>query len=123
MRDAIQGRYWIRVRRGDGVEYFEWREPMETEHSLKHLINSRTKEQTPLSEEYLSVVGHLIRKLARHHGKQLDEMQILIYLEGLRDIPIERIEIACGNALRTLKKMPMLADLRELATKQGLEAR
>jgi len=73
------------------------------------------REPTQLSEEYLATVGHALRKLARHFGKQLDEMVIMTYMEQLQDLNSEQIEAACSEAIRKLKRMPFVADLRELA--------
>lgn len=90
--------------------------------SLSRLTDHATKELTPLSDEFLSTVGHQLRKLSRVFRRELDETEILTYMEQLRDLPPAKIEQACSRALQTLKRMPTIADIRELANEQGTEA-
>jgi hypothetical protein len=80
------------------------------------------REPTPLSDEYLSTVGAILRKLARHFQRQLDEAAQLTYMEHLRDIPLNKLELACDSAIKKLKKMPLVADLRELANEKSEDA-
>ncbi len=74
-----------------------------------------TKEPTALSEEFLTAVGHQLRKLGRMFRRELDEVEVLTYMEQLRDLKPDLIELACTKALQKLKRMPTIADIREMA--------
>jgi hypothetical protein len=89
------------------------------EMNLSRLMQHGTKEPTPLSEEFLSVVGHNLRKLARHHRRQLDEMELLTYMEGLRDLPLSKLQDAFSKGLLKWKKMPTVPEIRELVNEQA----
>ena len=96
---------------------------METEVSPRVLTKPATNQPTPLSAEFLNAVGFQLRKLARMFRRNLDETEILTYMEGLRDLQIPRIEAACSKALLLLKQMPTLAHLREFASERSDEGR
>jgi len=56
--------------------------------------------------------------LARHFRRELDEFEMQTYVTGLRDQTPERVALACQRALTTMKRMPVLAELRELANQK-----
>jgi hypothetical protein len=95
---------------------------MDEQLSVNRLIGQGTKEPTPLSQEFLNTVGFQLRKLSRVFGRELDEMEVMTYLEQLCDLPLTKIEIACEKALKTLKRMPTIADLRDFANEQSTMA-
>jgi hypothetical protein len=43
-------------------------------------------------------------------------------MEQLRDLPLDKIERACTEALKRLKRMPWIADIRELANERSTDA-
>ncbi len=92
------------------------------EKFLNRLTKFEWKQTKPLSKEYLSEMASQLRELSNHFGVQLDETTQLTYLEKLRDLPIVKIKIACDSAIKTLKKMPLVAHLRELANEKGTDA-
>lgn len=52
---------------------------MDEQAVLRRLTGPETKEPTPLSEEYLGMVGHQLRKLSRVFRRELDEMEVMTY--------------------------------------------
>ncbi len=92
------------------------------EKFLSRLTKFESKQTKPLSQEYLSEMAFQLLELSNHFGVQLDETTQLTYLEKLRDLPIVKIKIACDSAIKTLKKMPLVAHLRELANEKGTDA-
>jgi hypothetical protein len=94
------------------------RQPM----SLSRLMHSETKQPTPLSEESLQVTLAGLALLGRHFRRQLDELETQTYMQGLRDIEPRKLQHAFTRALETLKRMPLIADLRELANERSTEA-
>ena len=80
------------------------------------------KEPTRLSQEFLTVAGFQLRKIARHFRRQLDETEMLTYMEGLRNLQPDKIERACTRAIETMTRMPFIADLLALANERSEEA-
>jgi len=87
-----------------------------------HLSESETRTRTPLSTEFLNTVCSLLRNLARHFRAELDETSLLTYLQGLRDLRIDKIKLACESAIKRSRRMPFVADLREFANEQSTGA-
>jgi hypothetical protein len=77
---------------------------------------------TPLSEKYLSKAGQLLLNLAATFQRDLSVPVQLIYLEQLRDLPLEKIRRACYSAAKKLKKMPYPSELVDLANERSTEA-
>jgi hypothetical protein len=118
------GKCWSSQSFTAGRDFSRYERKMEMEDKWDQYILSpsmqpATKAQTPLSEGYLNTVGHQLRKLSRAFRRELDEQEILTYLEQLRDLAPEKIELACTRALQTLKRMPLIADIRELASEHS----
>lgn len=95
---------------------------MDEQITLSRLMHSETKQPTPLSEESLQVTLAGLALLGRHYRRQLDDLETQTYIQGLRDIEPRKLEQAFKRALETLKRMPLIADLRELANEKGTEA-
>jgi hypothetical protein len=95
---------------------------MDQEAPLLALMKHGTKKRTPLSEESLSTTLKGLALLGRHFRRQLDELETQTYIQGLRDIEPHRLQTAFTRALETLKRMPLIADLRELANEQSTAA-
>jgi hypothetical protein len=95
---------------------------MDATPSLRTLMKHETKKPTPLSEESLNTILKGLALLGRHYRRQLDELETQTYFQGLRDIEPRRLERAFTRALETLKRMPLIADLRELANERSTEA-
>jgi hypothetical protein len=85
---------------------------------MKH----ETKKPTPLSEESLNTILKGLALLGRHYRRQLDELETQTYMQGLRDIEPRKLQHAFTRALETLKRMPLIADLRELVNERSTEA-
>ena len=92
------------------------------EISPRPLTRSAANQPTQLSSEFLAVLRFQLTKLARHFRRDLDEMELLTYIEGLRDLSRESLERACTRALKTMTRMPFIAELRELADKRSENA-
>jgi hypothetical protein len=88
----------------------------------RHLTRSAANQPTQLSSEFLVVLQFQLTKLARHFRRDLDEMELLTYIEGLRDLSPKTAECACTRALKIMKRMPVIAELRELADKRSENA-
>jgi hypothetical protein len=90
--------------------------------SLRVLMRHEEKPQTPLSSELLNATLKGLALLSRHFRRELDDLETQTYLQGLRDLKPAEIEKACMRALETMKRMPVIADLRELVNEKGEEA-
>src|SRR5579859_5698144 len=88
---------------------------MQTQMSPRASMQSDEKKPTPLPEESLRTIVESVSLLARHFRRELDEFEMQTYVTALRDQTPEQVSLACQRALLTLKRMPLIADLRELA--------
>lgn len=79
------------------------------------------KKETPLQESYISAILVALAKLERHYRCSLDELEKQIYIDGLRDLRPEQIERITQKLLDTLKRMPKIADFKELANQRTEE--
>ena len=70
----------------------------------------------------MKAIGKLVTELANYFGKELNDHALRFYIEGLRDIPLEKLEWAKRRAIQTLKKMPFVPDLSGLAYERTEEA-
>jgi hypothetical protein len=48
-----------------------------------------------------------------HHHKEISELGMVAYIEGLADLKPEQIDRACALALREVDRMPTVAHIRE----------
>lgn len=80
---------------------------------------SGAKKETPLREEYLNAIVPALVLLERHFRRSLDELEKQIYIDALRDLRPEQIERITKKALKTLKRMPLVADLLEFANERS----
>src|ERR1700730_18351609 len=94
---------------------------MAEQMGLSRLMQSEMKQPTPLSEESLGNILKGLALLGRHYRRQLDDLENQTYIQGLRDIEPRRLEQAFKRALETLKRMPLIADLRELANERSTD--
>ena len=85
---------------------------------LGRLMNHEERRTRTLNEELVSACNRMLTTLADHFRRQLSEEERLTYLNGLCDLPIARLETAGIKALRTCKKMPVLAELLEFANER-----
>jgi hypothetical protein len=69
-----------------------------------------------------SALGPEIEKLARAFRFQLEGDIYETYLEQLQDLPITTVIKGCSEALKTMNRMPTIADLRKLAAPQSTMA-
>jgi len=86
-----------------------------SEAPLRALMQHEEKVQMRLSSESLQVTLKGLALLSRHFRRDLDELETHTYIQGLRGIPPAKLEKAITRALETMRNMPVIADLRELA--------
>jgi hypothetical protein len=90
--------------------------------TLSRLTRSDASQRTQLSTEFLAASKFQLTKLARHFRRDLDEMELLTYVLGLRDLSPETLECACTRALETMTRMPFVAELLKLADERSENA-
>lgn len=67
-------------------------------------------------------VTDLVGSLAVLFRVELDPPTQLLYCNGLKDIPTEKLKIAGQQAILRCKRMPFISELREFASEKGTEA-
>jgi hypothetical protein len=50
-----------------------------------------------------------------HHHKEISELGMVAYIEGLKDLNVEEVERGCKKSLHLVDRMPTVAHIREHA--------
>lgn len=61
----------------------------------------------------LEATTKAIRGLADYFGAELDRGELRVYVDGLRDIPIEHLKAGCRQSVRARKFFPKVAEIRQ----------
>jgi hypothetical protein len=65
------------------------------------------------SEEQLRVITKWVGIFMEHHHKEISELGMAAYIEGLCDLRPNQIERACALALKEVDRMPTVAHIRD----------
>ena len=65
------------------------------------------------SSEQLELISKWVAIFAEHHHKEISELGMATYIEGLKDLPAHQIAYGCELALKEVDRMPTVPHIRE----------
>src|SRR5438128_6469091 len=77
--------------------------------------NSPVQSKQPGASPTAKLVSTWLTSLAAAFGVEINETRIAIYVEALKDIADNRLEIAFQTCLKGCRFFPTIADIREAA--------
>lgn len=86
---------------------------MEMERAVKRLMQSAEKPVSMPSEEQLRVITKWVGMFMELNHKEISELGMAAYIEGLRDLSVTEIERGCQRALKEVDHMPTVAHIRQ----------
>src|SRR5271154_4415904 len=86
---------------------------MEMEPQERHSTQLGEIQASPPSKELLAVITKWVGIFMEHFHKEISELGMVAYIEGLRDLNPIQVENACLKALREVDHMPSVAHIRE----------
>jgi|HubBroStandDraft_2_1064218.scaffolds.fasta_scaffold285701_2 hypothetical protein len=89
---------------------------MEMEQAAKHLMQSAEKPVSMPSEEQLRVITKWVGMFMELNHKEISELGMAAYIEGLKDLSVAQIEYGCERALKEVDHMPTVAHIRQRIT-------
>jgi hypothetical protein len=86
---------------------------MENEQAVRHLMQSAAKPASMPSEEQLRVITKWVGMFMELNHKEISELGMAAYIEGLKDLSVAEIERGCQRALKEVDHMPTVAHIRQ----------
>src|SRR5690349_16556815 len=87
--------------------------PMEMEQAAKHLMQSAGATVSQPSEEQLRAITKWVGMFMELNHKEISELGMAAYIEGLKDLSVAEIERGCQRALKEVDHMPTVAHIRQ----------
>lgn len=88
---------------------------MENKQAEEPLTLSAGIQASKPSKKLLAVITKWVGIFMEHHHKEISELGMVAYIEGLKDLSVEEVERGCTKALRWVDRMPTVAHIREHA--------
>ena len=86
---------------------------METEPQGKpSMLFAETQQREP-SKEQLELISKWVAIFSEHHHREISELGMATYIEGLKDLSLNEISLGCETALKEVDRMPTVAHIRE----------
>lgn len=89
---------------------------MENEQIEKHLMQSGAMQAKTPSDEQLRVITKWVGMFMELNHKEISELGMAAYIEGLKDLTPVEIERGCQRALKEVDHMPTVAHIRQRIT-------
>jgi len=70
------------------------------------------------SKELLRAITKWVGIFMEHHHKEISELGMVAYIEGLKDLSVEQVNRGCKRALKEVDRMPTVAHIRERKEEQ-----
>ena len=86
---------------------------MEMEQAARRLMQSAGKPVSQPSEEQLKVITKWVGMFMELNHKEISELGMAAYIEGLKDLSVAEIERGCTRALKEVDHMPTVAHIRQ----------
>ena len=86
---------------------------METEPQEKHSILFAENPVPEPSREQLELISKWVAIFSEHHHREISELGMATYIEGLKDLSTGQISYGCEMALKEVDRMPTVAHIRE----------
>src|SRR5271154_1182333 len=85
---------------------------MEMEPQERHSTQLGEIQASPPSKELLAVITKWVGIFMEHFHKEISDLGMVGYIEGLKDLNPVQVESACRKALREVDRMPSVAHIR-----------
>lgn len=89
---------------------------MENEQAVRHLMRYEEKPALMPSGEQLKVITKWVGMFMELNHKEISELGMAAYIEGLKDLTPVEIEHGCQRALKEVDHMPTVAHIRQRTT-------
>src|SRR5712664_32194 len=93
---------------------------METEPQEKLSMPLEEKQAQKPSSEQLELISKWVAIFSEHHHREISELGVATYIEGLKDLSTRAISIACELTLKEVDRMPTVAHIRERANREAM---
>src|SRR5689334_9564475 len=70
--------------------------------------------QKPSSEQ-LELISKWVAVFSEHHHREISELGMATYIEGLKDLTVQEIANGCEKAFKEVDRMPTVAHIRARA--------
>lgn len=67
------------------------------------------------SQEQVELISKWVAIFSEHYHREISELGMATYIEGLKDLSPRMVAIGCDSALKECKWMPTVADIRDRA--------
>jgi hypothetical protein len=64
-------------------------------------------------KEQLELISKWVAIFSEHHHREISELGMATYIEGLKDLSANQIAYGCEMALKEVDRMPTVAHIRE----------